>query len=601
MQDNTLVTIRTRLILTLLLVGIPCTLASVAIVHQSMGRAARLRTEGLLAEKVASVQIHIAESQHSMKVAAELLAAEADVVAKLRVPHHPSLDAWAGLRAARGLSTADALVLLDPRGGTVLCEGPPPLCDVLANDDTTQQTLIRGTGAWWTVTDRTAVAVTMRPVTHEDRRVGLVVAAHVLDSLLPLEAAVGADLGLTFDGEVLAHTFDPEFGSAAEAVLLLPPQPEARRVAVDDQRYLMQQLPLAERLDLGVLVPLEPAGSYELFRALALLGVFAMLLAAVMLGFSSRAIGRPLERLVTFARNAADGDLRPVERHAAIPEIAVLEDALNDWLRLQLRRGELDDDDSREGRDREIDRWIQRSMLPSMPAMAGYDLSLGSWRAADAGGDCCEAILCENGVLWIAIGEAATRSLRAGMLATLLHGCLEAAVRTAPAAPPSHILAALDHVLTGYLQRAGWNDTFVALRLLRLGPDGGLAYAGAHEEMLLLRAESESCEQLDWRGAWLGLGMTGKHDDPDGKLHLGVGDTLLLYTDGVLAAQDGAARLFGTKRIAQTLTEARGQPARVVSERLMDRWERWARRHQDDATLLVIRRRHGTSEPSLTL
>lgn len=594
-------TIRARLFLSLLLVGIPCTLASVAIVHHSMGRETRLRTEERLAEKATGIQIHITDTRHSLKVAAERLAAEPSVVALLRSPATPSLEAGAALRTAQGLSAADALVILDPPGDVVLREGPPLLCDQLAGDETTQQTLLRGTGAWWTVANETPVAVTMRPVTHEDRRVGLVLVAHVLDSLQPLKLAMGADLGLTFDGSVLAHTFDPVAGPTAEAILLLPPLSEARRVAVGDQRYLMQQIALADRLGLGVLIPLEPGGSHDLFWVLALLGVAAMALAALMVEFSSRAISRPLERLVTFARDAADGDLRPVERHASVPEIAVLEDALNDWLRQQERLGEHYDDDSRAGRDREIDRWIQRSMLPSMPAMAGYDLALGSWRAADAGGDCCEAILCENGVLWIAVGEAATRSLRAGMLATLLHGSLEAAVRTAPAAPPTHILGALDTVLSGYLQRAGWGQTFVALRLLRLGPDGGLAYAGAHEEMLLLRAEAESCERLDWRGAWLGLGKAGEHDDPDGKLHLGAGDSLLLCTDGMLAAQDGSARLFGIERIAETLTEARGQPARVVSERLMGRWERWARRHQDDATLVVIRRRHGVAEPTLTL
>jgi len=363
----------------------------------------------------------------------------------------------------------------------------------------------------------------------------------------------------------------------------------------------MRRIPLGDRLALSVLVPFETASSGELLETLSLIGVIAMAVAAVLLWLSSRAVTVPLERLVTFARDAAAGELRPVERHAAVPEIAVLEDALNDWLRQQERLFELHEAEGRSDRDQEIDRWFQRSVLPQLPQLAGYDLAVGSWRAAEAGGDCCEAILCDDGVLWIAVGEVAARSLRAGILATLLHGSLETAVRAAPAAPPTRVLAVLDDVLARYIERVGWDRTFVAVRLLRIGPDGCVAYAGAHGEMLLSSADGASCEPLDWHGAWLGLGQVGDRDDPDGELTLGAGDTLLLYTDGVSAAQDSSARLFGAERIARALAEARDHPARVLVERLMGQWEQWADRRLDDATIVVVRRRHGADDTSVTL
>jgi len=594
------VTIRARLILTLLLVGISFTVASVAIVHRSLEQAAVQRAEGDLAAKITGVEHCFAGMRQSLRVATASIARDPDVVAFLQDPGRNPGNAKVALRTARSLSEADALLLLSPDGTPLLADGPLAVREAVIDDDALGSMLVRGHGTWWTIVEQTPLAATIAPVTEGKQRFGLVVAIYALNSVKPLKITVGAELGATYDSDVLEHTFGHEHGSDAEAVLRLPDQPGGRRVAVGSQRYLMRQIRLDDRLVLGVLVPLGAASSRELFKTLSLIGVIAMAVAAVMLWFSSRAITGPLERLVTFARNAAAGELRPVERHAAVPEIAVLEDALNDWLRQQQRSLEHGEADCRAGRDREIDRWIQRSMLPTMPEVAGYDLALGSWRAADAGGDCCEAVLCDHGELWIAVGEVATRSLRAGMLATLLHGCLEAAVRTAPAAPPSHILGALDDVLTGYVQRAGWEHTFVALRLLRLGPDGGLAFAGAHEEMLLLRAGAETCEPLDWCGAWLGLGRSGERDDPDGKLHLAAGDTLLLYTDGLLAAQDDTARTFGAERIIETLLDSRGQPARVVSERLLGRWERFAHRRPDDATLVVIRRRQGTADPPLT-
>jgi serine phosphatase RsbU (regulator of sigma subunit) len=307
---------------------------------------------------------------------------------------------------------------------------------------------------------------------------------------------------------------------------------------------------------------------------------------------SSRSILHPIDQLVAIARRAAAGDNSPVRQHTDIPEIAVLEDALTDLLRQQQRLIKQTRDEARRERDVEIGAWIQDSVTPESLALPGLDLAAGTWRDPDASGDYYD-LFEAGGELWLAIGDVAARGLRAGMLATLLHGSVRAAIEVDPEASPSAVLRALDPLFSRYLTTVGWSETFIALRLVRLSPDGTVRYAGAHEEMLLQRAGEQSTALHQWHGAWLGLGDDGLADDPDGELSLAPGDTLVLFTDGLLGAVDATGRYFGMAGLTKIIERSSGHPSRVVRDRLMTAWSEWVAAPGDDATVIVVRRRAG--------
>ena len=604
--DNGGVTIRARLLLSILLLGGICTGAGLLIVHGQLSSTDRDIYEQRLQRGVALVQQRIDAHGTSLANAAVELAEAPLVEALLRGEAEEPPRGTDRLGTAAHIASAEVLLVLDSAGTLVMGVGDPSLRDELAAHPSTLDRLDRGSGSWWLADTSSVLRVSMAPVSREDERLGVLLAARQLPSLETLRAATACDLGLVHGERVLDHTFDEEAEQDALAVLVLPQEPGSRRVAVGGRRYLMQGVAVAPRPEpdgprVAVLVPIESGRATPILRRLAVLGAIGSLLAALLLWLHARSISLPLERLVSFARGAAEGDLRPTEQHTTVPEIAVLEDALNDWLRQQERLFSYREEAARSLRDREIDRWIQQSMVPVVPEVPGYDLAVGAWRAPEAGGDCCEIIPADNDSVWVAVGEVATRGLRAGMLATLVHGSLEAAVATAPASPPSRVLDALDGPLSHYLQRVAWSDVFVALRLLRLGPDGSVAFAGAQEEMLLLRTDETACEALDWRGIWLGLGDHEPGADPDGKLRLAAGDTLVLFTDGLLAAQDDSGRPFGTERVQQIVQQAGGQPSRVIRDRLMESWKRRSVTRHDDATVVVIRRKAGSADHSVTL
>ncbi len=590
--------IRARLLLTALFVTVVATAAGTLLVHEHLSAAARQRSADTVAAKVALVEAALTEETARGERAASAYAGGATTLDLNRRGVSSDIEVWSELQLARDLADVDELQVLDGRGDVLLRVGDPVHCDAVLAHPLVRDKLLRGVGSWWIRAEDHAMHVALAPITEEDRRLGLVLASHPLQSVDQLAERVDADLALLDGEELLDHSLTPEVTPIVAGLLGAPTTTAPRRVAVAGRRYQVQEValgagPARDAMRLVVLCEAERPTFLQVpvLGRLVAVGLGGLAAAWLILLLVSRSITLPLHRLEAFARRAADGQPRPVQRHSSAPEIAVVEDALNDWLRQELRNRELHEGEIRDTRDREIDRWIQASTTPDDPGFEDHDLAVGSWRGEEAGGDLCALLPAPNGSLWIAVGTVSTRGLRAGMLTTLLTGALETAVQISPGSPPTVVLRALDGLLTRYAVRVGWDDSFAGLRLVRLAPDGGVAFAGAQSPMWLARADGSACTTHDWTGVWIGLAA--EQDDPDGKLMLGPGDTLLLATPGLTAAQDESGRFLGSAGVTAILDESRGQPARVIRDRLMTRWTEWVCDPGVDTTAVVIRRRTG--------
>jgi sigma-B regulation protein RsbU (phosphoserine phosphatase) len=73
-------------------------------------------------------------------------------------------------------------------------------------------------------------------------------------------------------------------------------------------------------------------------------------------------------------------------------------------------------------------------------------------------------------------------------------------------------------------------------------------------------------------------------------LALAPGDLLLLYTDGVTEAEDPQGAQFGMKRLQDAILSARGKPARLVVEHVVERVAAFANDapQSDDITCVAV-------------
>jgi serine phosphatase RsbU (regulator of sigma subunit) len=190
-----------------------------------------------------------------------------------------------------------------------------------------------------------------------------------------------------------------------------------------------------------------------------------------------------------------------------------------------------------------------------------------------------------NGEVILALGDICGKGLAAGMWTTHVAGLVRA--HTMQSAVPEDILRRVnsDLCLMANLR------PFASLFLAKLDPVSGLLnYCSAgHPPALVLRADGEM-ESLSEGGLLLGVLADAVY--AHGSLQLGDGDTLLVYSDGIIESLNKAGEEFGYARLEKRLREAPADSADSILFSLLGAVQDFAgtRPLVDDMTVAVVRR-----------
>ncbi len=241
-------------------------------------------------------------------------------------------------------------------------------------------------------------------------------------------------------------------------------------------------------------------------------------------------------------------------------------------------------------RDLEIAREIQRWLVPEKPPLVpGYEATFVTRSANTVGGDYYDVLPIgapESARYLLAIADVAGKS----MPAALLMATFQASLHTLTATCES--LLDLVNGVNRYAcahSLGGLRFTTAVIGMLD-APAGELVYTNAgHNQPILLRANG-AIERLEQGGVPLGI-MANAHYEC-GRLQLSSGDTLVIFTDGVVEAVNERQEEYGEGRLMAVVTRSRGLSAQKLLDALMLDLRRFvgqARQH-DDITAMVVRR-----------
>jgi hypothetical protein len=243
----------------------------------------------------------------------------------------------------------------------------------------------------------------------------------------------------------------------------------------------------------------------------------------------------------------------------------------------------------RTAREMEIAKRIQTSILPMHVRVPGVQFSAAMVPAAEVGGDYYDIIPVKRGC-WIGIGDVAGHGVKAGLIMMMLQSIVSSLVRRREDVPLGEVLEVLNQVLFENIRHRLRSDEHVTFCLLRLHGDGRLSYAGAHEELLVLRAATGKVERLETPGTWLGAVPVVKAAGmPVQENRLAPGDVLVLYTDGVTEATNTSKQQFGIDRLVAEVERHRAASADEIRARIMDAVARWTAVQNDDISVVVLR------------
>jgi PAS domain S-box-containing protein len=232
-----------------------------------------------------------------------------------------------------------------------------------------------------------------------------------------------------------------------------------------------------------------------------------------------------------------------------------------------------------------VARLIQQTLLPkTLPGLPDYDVAVYYQPAREVGGDFYDFLELEDGRLGLVVGDVSGKGVPAAIVMAITRTMLHAAYRLGSPAP-GEILEQVNNILYPDIPP---NMFVTCLAALLDSRSGRLQYANAGHDLPYLR-HADGVSELRATGMPLGLMPNMRYEQKE--ITLKPGDSVLLYSDGLVEAHNPRREMFGFPRV-QGFIGAHPGGATLIDFLLaeLERFtgEDWEQ--EDDIALLMLQR-----------
>ena len=245
-------------------------------------------------------------------------------------------------------------------------------------------------------------------------------------------------------------------------------------------------------------------------------------------------------------------------------------------------------------RELALAREVQQRLFPqTLPQLDGLELAAAERPAREVGGDYYDVVRLGEDCLGLLVADVSGKGAPAAFYMAEMKGIVQAASRLTRS--PGEMLAGANDALSPSLGRGVFASAVYAVLDAEAGT---LALARAGHTPTVLVRDAERPDGGRWLlrpdGLAIGLDRRGslfRQTMTEQTLRLAPGDTLVLYTDGLVEARDATGEEYGYDRLAAFVEAQRGATAATLRDRLLDAHRDWSGRDEpdDDTTFLVVR------------
>jgi sigma-B regulation protein RsbU (phosphoserine phosphatase) len=233
---------------------------------------------------------------------------------------------------------------------------------------------------------------------------------------------------------------------------------------------------------------------------------------------------------------------------------------------------------------------VQSGLLPGAPPdLPGYDIAAINLPTHAIGGDYYDYVPLDGDRLGLVVADVSGKGVPAALIMATFRAALRTEMRRRARLPA--VAAQLNGAVLEFRDAARFVTAVCGV--LEAG-SGRVTYVNCgHNPPLLLRAGGGR-EMLRRGGAALGL-FAGERFRT-GTVGLEPGDSLVLYTDGVVEPSDARDREFGEERLEAAIRATSGRPASETLRSVIDATRAFSGRdrYDDDFTLVVVKRTAAT-------
>jgi DNA-binding LacI/PurR family transcriptional regulator/serine phosphatase RsbU (regulator of sigma subunit) len=396
--------------------------------------------------------------------------------------------------------------------------------------------------------------------------------------LLRILQETGAALRAAFDRPSIARALVeqlprvgvPSFYVALHRSATLAPESEAELIMAHDGAPLVEAGAEPPVFRGGELVP----GDFLPPRRLTMV-IEPLFVGRAALGFSALELG---------PRDGAFFETLREQLSAALSGARLLESVVEEATRReQAERARLAD-------EMRIATRIQTGILPRITQVAGLEIATVMVPATEVGGDYFDVLPFDGGC-WLGIGDVAGHGLPTGLVMLMIQSIVAATTHGRPAARPADVWKAVNAVLYDNVRQRLQQEEHATLTLIRYETDGSLAFAGAHEPLVIVRAATGRSEVLHTPGTWAGIvrDVSGAPAVQETASALGPGDVLILHSDGITEAMNREGESFEISRLCRAAEAVARRPVEEIRDHIMAAVCAFTGTQVDDRTLVVVR------------
>lgn len=238
-------------------------------------------------------------------------------------------------------------------------------------------------------------------------------------------------------------------------------------------------------------------------------------------------------------------------------------------------------------REMEMASQLQKSLLPrEFPRDERIDFDVVYRPVSQAGGDFYDLVLFPDGSFAFVQVDVSGHGVASAMIGAMFKMVFHSLARDIRS--PAKVLASLNESMFDVLPDSDFLTVFYGI----VDPSRReLVFCNAgHTKPFLCRFSSQEIEELDQGGPLIGAFPGMVYDE--GRVALGPGDKILVFTDGVTETRTAGPdqEFYGEERLRELLLRHAGLRASEIIRRIMDDLEDFSRGAflEDDVTMMVI-------------
>jgi len=228
---------------------------------------------------------------------------------------------------------------------------------------------------------------------------------------------------------------------------------------------------------------------------------------------------------------------------------------------------------------------IQQQLLPSkLPNIKNTDISAFTIPAKGVSGDYYDIIPLKKGKIALVMCDVAGKGIPASLVMIMIRTVIQLIAGAKRDA--STIVSWINRGITGKIEI----DHYATLSFLTYDPEtGDIEYCNAgHHPLLVFRQKNHTFQTIDTPGLPIGIEAATKYEHKRTKLEKG--DSLFMYTDGIIEAMDTKGNQYGYESMVRFIEKNPNNNPSGMTEGIRDEVRKFtgkAKQH-DDQTLLVL-------------